>query len=382
MDFKYVLSRVLIGVLIILIATFIKDITVNAETITADTVDDVLNFDDYILPGDAYSCTSPDVSLTGTFSCSQSSMIQGTLGANVVGGEDIGFYRWNDITFNLTSGNIVNFYLGDDLTPQKDHYYVLELLVGNGNNNTFNWLNFNNMIGFVQHPQEGTSSTYDWVTQAGYYSTTYALTEDYYVTKLTIKFKQSTVISTMDQLVFNFQNMSSFDTQDLIFYGYKFTDVGDDNSIISTEPTSSISTSSTSSTTTTTTTHNYGEDIYDSMTDSNVDTDDFGDIGNNIPENGVLSSILTMPIQFFQTLLNVLSLTSCPNIEFTIPWVDYEVVIPCPRELLDDLGALVFYEAIGGLVGGILLFQYVIFVGKEVEKMTHLKETNMNWGGF
>lgn len=101
-----------------------------------------------------------------------------------------------------------------------------------------------------------------------------------------------------------------------------------------------------------------------------------------LPTSGVFSAILNLPVQFFQSLLDNLSTSTCKNIEFPLPFVDQNVSIPCVRKLLEQLNALQFYETIGLLVGGIAIFNYLMYMGKQFTKMELLQHTNAEFGGL
>lgn len=124
--------------------------------------------------------------------------------------------------------------------------------------------------------------------------------------------------------------------------------------------------------------------VNDTLNDGSIDTDGISSIGGNLPgTNGVLSSILNMPVRFFSILLNSFDTTSCPSFSFTIPFVNQNCSIPCFRSILSDIGALTWYEGIGGLVGGLLIFTYIIHLGKTFHKMGDLDDTgNESWGGL
>lgn len=126
------------------------------------------------------------------------------------------------------------------------------------------------------------------------------------------------------------------------------------------------------------------QSVDDTLNDGSVDSDAINSIGSNLPgTNGVLSSILSMPVKFFSTLLNSLNTTSCPSLTFPIPFVDQQGSIPCFRSILSDMGALTWYEGIGGLVGGLLIFTYIIHLGKTFHKMGDLDDTGEeSWGGL
>lgn len=125
------------------------------------------------------------------------------------------------------------------------------------------------------------------------------------------------------------------------------------------------------------------KDTNDTIKDGSVDSAGITALTETkLPTSGIFSAILNLPVQFFQSLLDNLSTTTCKNIEFTLPYVDQDVSIPCVRKLLEQLNALAFYETIGGLVGGIAIFNYLMYMGKQFTKMELLQHTNAEFGGL
>lgn len=125
------------------------------------------------------------------------------------------------------------------------------------------------------------------------------------------------------------------------------------------------------------------KDTNDTIKDSSVDSGGITALTETkLPTSGVFSSILNLPVQFFQGLVDNLSTSTCKNIEFTLPYVNQDVSIPCVRKLLEQLDALTFYETIGALVGGIAIFNYIMYMGKQFTKMELLQHTNAEFGGL
>lgn len=130
-------------------------------------------------------------------------------------------------------------------------------------------------------------------------------------------------------------------------------------------------------------------DLNDSITSSDVDTGALDDIQVN-NGNGVLSSILTLPLRFFTNLNNSLSTAKssaesralCSGISVNLPFVNMPFTLPCGRELLNSMGALQFYESIGLLCGGLCMFYYILHLGKQLSDMMTLKEIRAEWGGL
>lgn len=131
------------------------------------------------------------------------------------------------------------------------------------------------------------------------------------------------------------------------------------------------------------------DDLNDNITSSDVDTGALDDTRVN-NDNGVISSILTLPLRFFQNLVNSTtsaqaSATSrdiCTGITFQLPYVNELVTLPCGRELLNRMNALQFYETVGAIAGGLCMFYYLIHLGKQLSDMMTLKETRAEWGGL
>lgn len=125
------------------------------------------------------------------------------------------------------------------------------------------------------------------------------------------------------------------------------------------------------------------QDTNDTIKDGSVDSGGITALTETkLPTSGVFSAILNLPVQFFQSLLDNLSTSTCKNIEFPLPFVDQNVSIPCVRKLLEQLNALQFYETIGLLVGGIAIFNYLMYMGKQFTKMELLQHTNAEFGGL
>lgn len=125
------------------------------------------------------------------------------------------------------------------------------------------------------------------------------------------------------------------------------------------------------------------QETIDTITNADVDSDAISSLtSTQLPTTGVLSSILNMPIQFFNSLLNNLDTTTCKAVVIPIPFVDSTFTFPCVRSLLDELGALEFYNAIGSLVGGIALFNYTLYMGHQFKKMEDLEDGSGEFGGL
>lgn len=125
------------------------------------------------------------------------------------------------------------------------------------------------------------------------------------------------------------------------------------------------------------------QDTNDTIKDGSVDSGGITALTETkLPTSGVFSAILNLPVQFFQSLLDNLSTSTCKNIEFPLPFVEQNVSIPCVRKLLEQLNALQFYETIGLLVGGIAIFNYLMYMGKQFTKMELLQHTNAEFGGL
>lgn len=254
-----------------------------------------------------------------------------------------------------------------DIVFQLNHTYTIQIAVATGGGTTNRYFT----LGGVEPNL--------WVTSAdssGFYNFGRAvplLYESYSYTEELINsqdFSNLTIFTLQFKPMYNFNNivlnlnLNSSGSSLLYFLGYKITDNGIDN----TQELNNI--------------NNSINDVNDSITSSDVDTGALDDTHVN-NDNGVLSAILTLPIDFFQTLINGLSgYDTCPNLNFNLPFIDYPVSLPCVRTLIDKLGATAFWESIGLLAGGLTMFYYLIHLGKELSDMMTLNETRAEWGGL
>lgn len=119
------------------------------------------------------------------------------------------------------------------------------------------------------------------------------------------------------------------------------------------------------------------------MDDSPPDDSLVTDLYSIIPP-GPVDSILSLPLDLFNSLYNSLSPGTCHPIVLPIPFVGGNLTIPCIRQLWSYIpDFLVFYETCGAVIGGIMAYRYLISLYEWVDKRLTLEENKYdNWSGL
>lgn len=99
---------------------------------------------------------------------------------------------------------------------------------------------------------------------------------------------------------------------------------------------------------------------------------------------GPVDSILTIPIQFMQGIINVLTGSdNCQPINLPLPYVDDTLVLPCMRPILNQMGFLTIYEVVGGVVSMFIIWETLKWLYEFVDKTLSFREDNSGlWGGL
>lgn len=340
-DLKYVIKRILIGTGIIILVTLFKSCDVHAIS-----YDDLTNSTDIVVSG--FSGNKPGSPWTTTFIYGDSNPVMALNLPNPSTYPNLAIYF-------PTLGKL-----------QKGHRYSLNFYYSRSDyfdfSNSKYWYdggtsNVKNLNDFksIQNGNAQITNMWGWGTN---------LIANYNVTTFVFDVKEEL---TTDYFSLSFKNKKA-SNNNFFIGGYSFSDMGTyitEQDIIDNQD------------------KNHQETM-DTITDSSVDSDSISSLGEtNLPSNGVLSAILNLPIMFFRNLLNSLNTTTCLALSFTLPFVDTNCSIPCFRSILSDMGVLTWYEGIGGLVGGLLIFTYLIHLGKTFNKMSDLDDTNNeSWGGL
>lgn len=93
----------------------------------------------------------------------------------------------------------------------------------------------------------------------------------------------------------------------------------------------------------------------------------------SLPGGGPISNIITFPLTMFNRFLSVLG-TSCTDLTIPIPYVSQTATIQCVNVYFTQLGFGAFYEVIGGLIGGVVLFYYLMYLYDRVNHLLFLEE--------
>lgn len=124
----------------------------------------------------------------------------------------------------------------------------------------------------------------------------------------------------------------------------------------------------------------------DWLTDDTAPSADSSSLGNAagwLPP-GPLDSILNLPIQFIQGIVGVFTGThTCQAFTIPVPWVNYNLQIPCMRPLFDQAGWSYIWNGVGTIISAILIFHTFGWLYKFVEKTLSMRENDTEvWGGL
>lgn len=125
------------------------------------------------------------------------------------------------------------------------------------------------------------------------------------------------------------------------------------------------------------------DDIYETITDPNLDTGTLENSAGWLPP-GPVDSILNLPLSLYQNLLETLQTgqRSCPALNINLPYVDEVLSIPCLSDIFNRIDGLnVFWTWVGIIAGAFILFNYLINLYKWVDATLTLRENN-HFGGY
>ena len=123
------------------------------------------------------------------------------------------------------------------------------------------------------------------------------------------------------------------------------------------------------------------DDLNNKLTDTSApDTSGFGNVSGWLPA-GPVDSILTLPLKVMNTISGVLS-GSCSSISLPLPFIDSNLDLPCGDTFYDGVtGLSVFLNTLGLIVGGYLLYCYLIYLYNWVDKKVSMVENDREkWG--
>ena len=126
--------------------------------------------------------------------------------------------------------------------------------------------------------------------------------------------------------------------------------------------------------------------LTETLTDTNVDTSSLNNVVGWLPA-GPVDSIINLPLTLFNSLLSAFNLT-CSDIELPLPFVNTNMKLPCLGSLLRQItGFWVWYETIGAMVAGIILYNYLLALYNWVDQTLSMRENTLpgyyedRWGG-
>lgn len=101
----------------------------------------------------------------------------------------------------------------------------------------------------------------------------------------------------------------------------------------------------------------------------------------NYPK-GPVDSILTMPLDILNSLLNKFSTNTCSPLVLNLPYVNRNITLPCINTLYSQINGLdVFLNWFSALFSAFLLYKYFIFLYKWVDDILTFRENN-HFGGI
>ena len=323
----YVITHILIGAGVILLVSFVKACSVNAETLTADNISSI-DFSTYTYPSNAYMCYQPGGSLDNGFDCANNSGAwqSGVSSSSIYGDKEYQYLLFSGVTFG-DYGNVISIYL-NDFAPVKNNNYIIQLLVGSDNTYSYGFLNSYSPVAFTRYNYDRIQNYQQYLTLLGSYSNDFSLTSNIDYSLLTLKFNQSYVgnvaNTNYNYISINLDNLDFTGSQNLRLYGYKITDLGDNDDELTTANTSTSNTTETPTTTT--------KSVNDSLDDLNQTNQNIFETIVNLPSiiiNGLKDLFISLVIPTDEQLDDVLDKSSdlAENFGFFGQGVDFFINI-------------------------------------------------------
>lgn len=128
------------------------------------------------------------------------------------------------------------------------------------------------------------------------------------------------------------------------------------------------------------------QQTYEYLTDDTPPTADTSTLSGSsgwLPP-GPVDSILTLPIQLAQGIVNVFTNPgTCSPLSLPLPWVDYNLEIPCVGPLMDETGFTPIWGIIGGVISAFIIYDTLKWLYRFVDDTLTLRENNSTmWGGL
>lgn len=132
--------------------------------------------------------------------------------------------------------------------------------------------------------------------------------------------------------------------------------------------------------------NNTNEEIYNYITDTTAPSADTSILSGSagwLPP-GPVDSILTLPVQLAQGILNVFTGTNtCAPINVPLGIIDYTLQIPCMSPYFDIAQVNIVWNVVGAIISAFLIYNTLKWLYKFVDDTLTLRENNSTmWGGL
>ena len=119
------------------------------------------------------------------------------------------------------------------------------------------------------------------------------------------------------------------------------------------------------------------------MDTSGPDTSKLNNSAGWLPP-GPVDSIINLPLNMFNSLASVLNNNLCTPVVLPLPFLTNSTIsLPCINTLINSMGFGTFWSWVGGIVSGIILYNYLIRYYKWIDNTLTFRENNWNdWGGI
>lgn len=123
----------------------------------------------------------------------------------------------------------------------------------------------------------------------------------------------------------------------------------------------------------------------DWLKDSTPPSVDSSSLGNSVGwlPAGPVDSILTLPLQLLQGIVNVFTNTNCSPLNVPVPYTNTNFTLPCVSTLMDDIGFTPIWALVGGVISAVIIWQTLKWLYKFVDDTLTFRENNSGlWGGL
>lgn len=117
---------------------------------------------------------------------------------------------------------------------------------------------------------------------------------------------------------------------------------------------------------------NINNTLSDNSSANNSDVTQALDTGN-LPGGGAISQIITLPLNLLNQLLSVLGL-SCTDAVIPLPFINQNFTYKCIDNIFVDLGWDSQWELTGIIAGAIVLYKYLLFLYDRVNRILFLED--------